>query len=188
MGKNTKKLLMQSFVKLLNQKQFNRITIQDIADDCGVNRNTFYYHFKDIYMVLEAVLEEQEKKVIYNLENKMTWKECLQEIIDYIIANKKAIYHIYNSINREILEKYIRKIAEVFLRKDIELNLKKDEYREAQIEFVIKFYKYAFSGIIIEWISSDFSDKLAQNFILDMEEYFHYKMMKILLENMDHKS
>ena len=45
----TKRALEQSLKNLLLQKPLHKITISDIADDCGINRMTFYYHFKDIY-------------------------------------------------------------------------------------------------------------------------------------------
>ena len=42
----TQKAIRASFIKLLNQKPLSQITIKDIVDDCGVNRNTFYYYLR----------------------------------------------------------------------------------------------------------------------------------------------
>ena len=47
MASFTKKAIRDSFVKLLNEKSLSQITIRDIVDDCGVNRNTFYYYYQD---------------------------------------------------------------------------------------------------------------------------------------------
>ena len=44
----TKKAIADSFLKLLREKPLDKITIKDIVEDCGINRNTFYYHFEDI--------------------------------------------------------------------------------------------------------------------------------------------
>lgn len=44
----TKKAIVNSFIKLLNEKPLDKITVKNIAEDCGINRNTFYYHFSDI--------------------------------------------------------------------------------------------------------------------------------------------
>ena len=49
----TKKAIMESFVRLAGKKPLDKITVRDIVDDCGINRNTFYYYFQDIYAVLE---------------------------------------------------------------------------------------------------------------------------------------
>ena len=43
-----KKAIRDSFIKLLNERPLSQITVRDIVDDCGVNRNTFYYYFQDI--------------------------------------------------------------------------------------------------------------------------------------------
>ena len=49
MSQVTKRALEQSLKNLLLKKPLTKITINDIAEDCGINRMTFYYHFKDIY-------------------------------------------------------------------------------------------------------------------------------------------
>ena len=58
MSELTKRALEQSLKNLLLQKPLNKITISDIADDCGINRMTFYYHFKDIYDLVEWSCQE----------------------------------------------------------------------------------------------------------------------------------
>ena len=45
---------MNSFVKLLNLYPLDKITVKDIVSDCGISRNTFYYHYRDIYDLLDA--------------------------------------------------------------------------------------------------------------------------------------
>ena len=47
--KKTEELIINTFLELVEEKPLDKITIQDIADQCGINRNTFYYHFDDIY-------------------------------------------------------------------------------------------------------------------------------------------
>ena len=53
MSKVTKRALEQSLKNLLLKKPLTKITIGDITEDCGINRMTFYYHFKDIYDLVE---------------------------------------------------------------------------------------------------------------------------------------
>ena len=57
MAQFTRTAIVNSFIRLLNEKPLDKITVKDIVDDCGVNRNTFYYHFQDIYAysVLETL-------------------------------------------------------------------------------------------------------------------------------------
>ena len=60
----TKRMLAQSLIKLLYQEPLSGITVQQIADDCGVNRQTFYYHFQDIYALLEWIFEEDARQLL----------------------------------------------------------------------------------------------------------------------------
>ena len=59
MASFTRKAIMDSFMKLVDQRPISKITIKDIVEDCGVNRNSFYYHYQDIYSVLEWIVETQ---------------------------------------------------------------------------------------------------------------------------------
>ena len=58
----TEKALAASLKKLLEKKTLDKITVKDITDDCGVNRQTFYYHFHDVYDLVEWIFTEEAKK------------------------------------------------------------------------------------------------------------------------------
>ena len=55
MSELTKRAIQESFKKLLSNQPLDKITVKNITDDCGVNRNTFYYHYSDIYQLLEEI-------------------------------------------------------------------------------------------------------------------------------------
>lgn len=64
MSEVTKRALEQSLKNLLLKKPLAKITINDITEDCGINRMTFYYHFKDIYDLVEwSCLEDARKRL-----------------------------------------------------------------------------------------------------------------------------
>ncbi|WP_419887132.1 TetR/AcrR family transcriptional regulator [Neobacillus niacini] len=54
----TRRLIMDSFIELSAKKEFKDITIKDITTEAMINRATFYYHFEDIYDLLEKALSE----------------------------------------------------------------------------------------------------------------------------------
>ena len=56
MSKLTQKAIKESFVKLVDKKPIDRITIKDITDECGISRNTFYYHYSDLPALVEELL------------------------------------------------------------------------------------------------------------------------------------
>ena len=68
MAKFTKRAIMLSLLKLLKQKSVDKVTVKDICDECEINRNTFYYYFKDIYDVLNNIFMEEIEKNLEKLE------------------------------------------------------------------------------------------------------------------------
>ena len=53
MSNLTKKALRETMIKALNERPLDKIKVKELVEECGVNRNTFYYHYKDIYELLE---------------------------------------------------------------------------------------------------------------------------------------
>ena len=70
---NTTKLALEAALKKeLLTKSLDKITINELAEDCGISRMAFYYHFKDIYDLVEwSCLEDAQKvsKLIDNLDD-----------------------------------------------------------------------------------------------------------------------
>ena len=60
----TKKAIQDAFLELLNEKPLGKITVKDISEKCGVNRNTFYYHYQDICMLLEEMCENDFDHIV----------------------------------------------------------------------------------------------------------------------------
>ncbi|MBU5461605.1 TetR/AcrR family transcriptional regulator, partial [Lachnoclostridium sp. MSJ-17] len=60
----TKDAIKKSFMKLLNSKPIDKITVKEIVEDCGINRNSFYYHFDDIPSLMEEIFSEQADEFV----------------------------------------------------------------------------------------------------------------------------
>ena len=115
----TQKAIRASFIKLLNQKPLSQITIKDIVDDCGVNRNTFYYYFQDLPDLVETITKEEAEQLIRRYPTIDTTDQCLDALIGFALENRKAVLHIYNSVNRDLYERYqwrvCRYVVEIYL-------------------------------------------------------------------------
>ena len=107
-----KREIKNSFIKLLTERPISQITVKDIVEDCGVNRNSFYYHFQDIPSLLEEIIVEMTAKVIENLPEESTFEEKVTAALEEINLNKRMIYHIYGSSNREFYEKQLMNICD----------------------------------------------------------------------------
>ena len=111
MAQFTQKAIVESLIKLLNERPLDKITIKDIVEDCGINRNTFYYHFEDIPSLVKQILNAEAEKVLLKQETVVSWEEGFIEGAQFALQNKKVVYHIYNSVRREEVEKYQYHVA-----------------------------------------------------------------------------
>ena len=104
MSNITKKALEASLKKLMMKKPLDKITIRDITDDCGISRMTFYYHFQDIYDLIEWVCVEDARAALQGKKTCATWNEGLEQIFEAVLDNKTFILNAYRCISREQME------------------------------------------------------------------------------------
>ena len=96
----TKRAIQEAFLAVLNEKPLGKITVKDITDRCGINRNTFYYHYQDIPALLEEICQIQVDELVNKYPELNSVEECLDAAMQIVMDNKRAVMHIYNSDNR----------------------------------------------------------------------------------------
>ena len=105
MANTTKRMLSMSLKKLLSKTTLDSITIQDITDDAEVSRKTFYYHFQDIYDLLDWTLQEDIHRLIANEIELDNWEESIAALFAYMQANRLLILNAFHSLERDTLER-----------------------------------------------------------------------------------
>ena len=158
-----KRDIKNSFIKLLTERPISQITVKDIVEDCGVNRNSFYYHFQDIPSLLEEIIVEMTAKVIENLPEESTFEEKVTAALQEINLNKRMIYHIYGSSNREFYEKQLMKICEHVTRTYIRSREYSERVDSKDLEFVISYLKCELFGQLIDWLNHDMSYDIVEH-------------------------
>lgn len=158
MSQTTKWALEASLKNLLLQKPLNKITINDIAEDCGINRMTFYYHFKDIYDLVEWVCVEDAAKALEGNKTYDTWQQGFLNIFNAVLENKPFIMNVYHSVSREQVELYLYKLTYDLLIGVVEEKASDMVVRDEDKKFIADFYKYAFVGIMLNWIKNGMKD------------------------------
>ena len=158
-----KREIKNSFIKLLTERPISQITVKDIVEDCGVNRNSFYYHFQDIPSLLEEIIVEMTAKVIETLTEESTFEEKVTAALEEIDSNKRMIYHIYGSSNREFYEKQLMKICDYVTRTYIRSRDYSEKVASKDLEFVISYLKCELFGQLIDWLNHDMSYDLVEH-------------------------
>lgn len=105
MANTTKRMLSMSLKKLLSKTTLDNITIQDITDDAEVSRKTFYYHFQDIYDLLDWTLQEDARHLVANKINLDNWEKSIAALFVYMQENRMLVLNAFHSLERDTLEK-----------------------------------------------------------------------------------
>lgn len=154
MSQTTKRALAASLKNLLLQKPLNKITINDIAEDCGISRMTFYYHFKDIYDLVEWTCAEDAARALKGKKTYDTWQEGFLNIFHAVQANKPFIMNVYRCVSRERIEQYLNPLIHSLILGVVEEKSSEIAVSEGDKRFIASFYEYAFIGIMLEWIGN----------------------------------
>ena len=154
MANFTEEAIKNAFMDLLNRKPVNKITIKEISAECGINRNSFYYHYKDLPDLIENILtEEAERFISINKENDSIYLALL-DAVDFAIENMSAVYHIYNSANREMFERYLDKITEKTVADIIDYATKDKNVSDSDKEALVLYYRCMLVGFVINWLGT----------------------------------
>lgn len=158
MSQTTKRALEASLKNLLLKKPLDKITINDIAEDCGISRMTFYYHFKDIYDLVEWCCLEDATKALEGKKTYDTWQQGFLQIFEAVQENRPFIMNVYRCVSREQVENYLYKLVYSLLLEVVNEKAKGMKVPESDKTFIADFYKFAFVGLMLEWIKNDMKE------------------------------
>ena len=161
MSQVTKRALEESLKRMLLRKPLDRITISDITEDCGISRMTFYYHFKDIYDLVEWACEEDAARALDGKKTCDTWQQGFLQIFEAVTENRPFILNVYHSVNREQVERYLYRLTYGLIIGVVEEKARGLNVSEADKHFIADFYKYGFVGLMLDWIRSDMKEEPA---------------------------
>lgn len=152
MSQLTKKAIIQSFVRLLNQMPLDKITVKEIVDDCGVNRGTFYYYFQDVYALLEELFEAETQRAAEAAKDYTDWLDGFLETLNFVRENKRAVYHVYHSIDRALLEKYLYRVVGDMMLTVVQAQSKGLTVSDTDARLVADVYTYTLVGTMLSWL------------------------------------
>ena len=165
----TKRAIQNAFLELLNEKPLGKITVKDVSERCEINRNTFYYHYQDMLMLLEDMCKNDFDHIVEIYPELNSLEECLDAITQVMKLKKNAVMHIYNSGNRSIYVDMLWKICEYVVTKYLSTVFPDALLSEYDKQLVIKYFKCSCFGLVIDWISTGMKDE----YVEDMHRILH---------------
>lgn len=156
MAKLTKKAIVKSFLVLLEKRDFEKITVKDIVDDCGINRKTFYYYFADIYDLAEYVFRSEISKLVETMPHDIPIEETMEYFCDLIEKNRRIILHCFSLAGKHELEKFFDEILEKMFKARVRTVAGNRAVSDEDVELISRIIVFSFVGSVFAWINSGF--------------------------------
>ena len=159
MANFTEKALLETLTELLEEYPLDKITVKEITDRCGVSRNTFYYHFHDVYELAARyfVLETERLIKIYQADE--NWEGGFLEGLNFLYNNKRMIEHVYKSVSRAELDAFLNEVVYRHAMIVIREKVRGKSYSDKTLALATDFYKNALIGAVLEWIEGNMKEK-----------------------------
>ena len=172
MVQRTQKAILQTFRQMLEEMPFDKITVSALVRRSEISPNTFYYHYQDIYALLDAFLREELNQYAVDEVRPGSWKTATTAFLYDCRAHAKIIYHISGSLSRERLEQYVFSQTNDAFYRQICLSTAGFDVPEAQLRATADFLRYAFVGFFLKFLWNKMSDDIDRS-VDDLGALFH---------------
>lgn len=154
MSQWTKKAIMESFSKLIEEQPLDRITVKSIVEDCGVTRNTFYYHFEDIYALAKETLLERLQLTTAEYGFAADWDSFLLLMSRQLSKNKRTLRHLFRSSKSAELGRFLSDLVSVAMNHLFDYLAEGKEVAPESRQLIIDFYRFSLTGIAEHWLNN----------------------------------
>lgn len=193
--KRTRKMILEAFINLVEEKGYEHVTVSDIANQAMINRATFYAHFKDKQDVYDYIFKEALEQFMNVLapvqlgRTNQLQLHAIEQIITHIFEkiqeNRVFFKTVLNAHGNEQLRKQISQI----LRSTYANIFDQVEIREKDfivpIDFIIEYMSSTFMSILHWWINQEisFSPKQMAQLIIKLVGSNHLKVLGIQIKS-----
>lgn len=162
----TKKAIMESFIDLSQEMPIDKITIKLVTEHCGINRNTFYYYYQDLYALKEEIIYTKTEKLLSNasMSTPESWKSSLRFIGAYAAKNETFIKNMFNSMGRDAFGDYMTDVAFKLIYPNIQSVYEEKIYPQGkkisdkELQRVTYFFAKIFAETTVEWLRGKSSE------------------------------
>ena len=181
--KYTLKIIEETFLNLLEEKDISNITVTEICNIADINRATFYRYYIDIYDLLKKIEGNFIDKIknstpIENISEYTVYKFSY-EILDIFINNKKLVKILFNT-NHNIY--FMNEVLEIAYNKCVDIwSSRLNNNDDIEIQYAGIFVFNGALGIINYWVKNDF-DKDIEEVARSIEQFTIRGINKFLIK------
>jgi probable dihydroxyacetone kinase regulator len=149
----TCKAIVKAFKELLEEKDYEKISISDITRKAEINRKTFYYHFTDIHDLVVWTFDNEAVEHMRKFNMVSDYKAAIEFIMDYLEKNEIFVSKIARGVAVGELRTFLYKdLYETVLIVAKNINsMRKEPFEDDYIHFISEFYTEAIAGALMHW-------------------------------------
>lgn len=181
-GDATKHLLCESLKRKMAVKPLDKISIREIVEDCGTNRQTFYYHFQDIYDQLKWMYEQEAFSLVRDRANMLFWQDGILQLFHYLEENRAVMVCALKSMGHEHVKRFfyddLRDIVQLIVKSAREQISFTEEYEE----FLVHYLTLSFSALTESWILGEIQktpEELIKLLEITMNDQIHGAILRV---------
>lgn len=160
MKSTTRAAIQAAFLQRLEEHPIGEITVKDIVQDCGLNRNSFYYHFKDIPTLLEEIVAERATALLAAQGPRPSLPDFLDGLVSLALANRQKVLHISQSTHWPLFAQHLLKLCRQVVEDYAAAAFSPVALEAEDREILLRFYQNACFGQIIAWLSEGMREDL----------------------------
>lgn len=162
MSQHTQKAILYTFQDMLQKMPFDKITVSALVAKCEISSNTFYYHYRDIYDLLDVWLRTMREKYVEQFSRYMCWQDVMKNLLRDMKANSNLVYHLFNSLSRERLERYIFESTDDTFYNLIRQAMGSVAIPEEVLREVVEYNSYSFMGFFLKFLWNNMDDDIEE--------------------------
>ena len=172
-----KREIKNSFIKLLTERPISQITVKDIVEDCGVNRNSFYYHFQDIPDLICYMMEQGSKELLENCLAQPTLEDKIRYLLSVALNARPLIQRTipssYQSELEPLLLEQFYSFFDQLTNESASSSLVSDSLTASQRKLLLRYHSLAFLGLVRTWSKDDSAHM--DEIVHDLAQFFTHK-------------
>lgn len=146
----TMKLIMTAFQEMLEEMPFDKVTVAALVRRAGISPNTFYYHYQDIYALLDAWFREKVALIVPD-GSPIEWKSATKTMLRQCRAHPRIVYHVFDALSRDRLERYIFSLTDDVFWRVVVQAAQGRAVDEEHLRSVASFCRYAYIGFVMQF-------------------------------------
>lgn len=182
--KSTKSQIMAALGQLLQTKRLDDITVTELVEWCNISRQAFYYHFSDLYGVVDYGIHQLMEEL--KASSPEEWRTSMERMLTLLRENRTVVLNVYRAYERSYVEHALRQWTMPLVEARTRIAARKFNVTEDQISFMTEVLTQALASIVLSWVERGMPSsviKRMDDFDILVEGCLEYTMERLAQKN-----